>query len=65
MKPDLQKARVSPKTGAVRTLKGKLGLGQSNLNLLTNAADDTAAASAGVPVGALYRTGSILKVRVA
>jgi len=31
---------------------------------LTNAADDTAAASAGVPVNGLYRDGSTLKIRV-
>ena len=29
-----------------------------------NYTDDTAAAAAGVPVGGLYRTGSILKIRV-
>ena len=32
---------------------------------LTDAADDAAAAGAGVPVGQVYRTGSTLKVRVA
>jgi hypothetical protein len=32
---------------------------------LTDAADDAAAATASVPVGALYRTGSTVKVRVA
>lgn len=31
---------------------------------LTDAADDTAAASAGVEVGALYRNGSVLMIRV-
>lgn len=34
------------------------------LSGLTDAADDTAAATAGVPVGGVYRTGSALKVRV-
>lgn len=32
---------------------------------LTNAADDAAAATAGVPVGRLYRNGSVLMIRVA
>lgn len=31
---------------------------------ITNAADDTAAAAAGVPIGGLYRTGSAMKIRV-
>ncbi len=31
---------------------------------LSNAADDTAAATAGVPVNGLYRDGSVLKIRV-
>ena len=35
------------------------------LNTLTDAADDAAAATAGVAVGGLYRTGSILKTRIA
>lgn len=35
------------------------------LGLLTNAADDTAAATAGVAVGSLYRNGSVLMIRVA
>jgi fermentation-respiration switch protein FrsA (DUF1100 family) len=34
------------------------------LSSLTDAADDTAAAGAGVPVGALYRNGSVLQIRV-
>lgn len=34
------------------------------LHTVLSAADDAAAAAAGVPVGALYRTGSTLKVRV-
>jgi hypothetical protein len=34
-------------------------------NALASAADDTAAAAAGVPIGALYRTGSAVKVRIA
>lgn len=31
----------------------------------TNAANDAAAAAAGVPVGAFYRNGSIMQIRVA
>lgn len=31
---------------------------------LTNAANDAAAAAAGVPIGSLYRNGSIVQVRV-
>jgi hypothetical protein len=64
-KPDLQQVRINPSTGALKTLKGKLGLAESRLDQLTDAADDAAAASAGVPVGGLYRTTSTLKVRVA
>lgn len=36
----------------------------TSLGFLVNAADDTAAASGGVPVGAVYRNGSVLQVRV-
>lgn len=36
----------------------------TSANTLTDAADDAAAATAGVPVGSLYRTGTILKVRI-
>lgn len=39
-------------------------LAAPKLSGLTDAADDTAAASAGVPVGGMYRTGSALKLRV-
>jgi len=38
--------------------------GALSLNTLVNAANDTAAASAGVPVAGVYRNGSILMVRV-
>lgn len=38
---------------------------ESMLAGLTDAADDAAASGAGVPVGGMYRTGSILKVRIA
>lgn len=33
--------------------------------VLANAANDAAAATAGVPVGALYRNGSVVMIRVA
>lgn len=65
-KPDLQQVRVNPTTGELRRLDGKLGLSEdTRFGSLEDAADDPAAAAAGVAVGALYRTGSILKVRVA
>ena len=37
----------------------------NTLNTLTDAADDAAAATAGVPIGSLYRSTSTIKVRVA
>lgn len=37
----------------------------ANANALSNAVDDAAAATAGVPIGGLYRNGSVLMVRVA
>ena len=38
--------------------------GLLNFNGLTNAANDTAAATAGVAVGQLYRNGSVVQIRV-
>lgn len=35
-----------------------------SLSNIVDAADDTAAATAGIAVGGVYRTGSILKIRV-
>lgn len=32
--------------------------------VLTNAANDAAAAAAGVPIGAFYRNGSVVQIRV-
>lgn len=49
---------------ATETLSNKT-LAAPRLFGLTDAADDAAAATAGVPVGGVYRTGSALKVRVA
>lgn len=34
------------------------------LNNISNYTDDTAAASGGVPVGGIYRNGSVLQIRV-
>lgn len=53
------------------TVAGQIGVWDGTgyapvgLNTLTDAADDAAAAGAGIAVGGLYRTGSIIKVRVA
>lgn len=43
----------------------RLVAGEVGWNTLVDALDDTAAATASVPVGSLYRTGSVIKVRVA
>jgi hypothetical protein len=52
-------------TGAL-TVSGVTTLDGTHLNPLpTNAANDAAAATAGVPVNGVYRNGSILMVRVA
>ncbi|RLB95396.1 MAG: hypothetical protein DRH90_25550 [Deltaproteobacteria bacterium] len=64
-KPDLQPVYVDPNDGQLKRLKGKLGLGVSNLNNLPEHNDDTAADGGGIPVGGMYRTGSVIKVRVA
>lgn len=39
--------------------------GNIKMTGLTNAADDSAAATAGVAVGQVYRNGSVLQIRVA
>lgn len=39
-------------------------LSAPQLTSIVEAADDTAAAGANVPVGGLYRTGSVIKIRV-
>ena len=64
-KPDLQPVYVDPNDGQLKRLKGKLGLGVSSLNELPAFADDSAADSGGLKIGEMYRTGSIIKVRVA
>lgn len=57
-------AGVLATTGGVETFTNKT-LNSPKLSGLVNAADDAAAASAGVPVLGIYRDGSNLKVRVA
>ena len=52
-KPDLQEVFVNTRTGDLKGLKGKLGLGEALANLV-GAADDTAAAASGVPLRGLY-----------
>lgn len=61
-KPDLQDVYVDPNDGTLRRLKGKLGLGVA-LDNLVDAADDTAAGAAGVPVGGLYHNDGAVRFR--
>lgn len=62
-KPDLQRTYVDT-DGNLKRLKGKLGLGEALENLV-EAADDSAAATAGVPVGGLYHTAAgVVHVRL-
>lgn len=62
-KPDLQAVYVDPNDSTLRRLKGKLGLGVA-LDNLVSAANDGAAATAGVPIGGLYHTAGAVKVRL-
>ena len=63
-KPDLQQVRMDPSTSEMRRLDGKLGLSaDTRFQLLPDATDDVGATAAGVAIGGLYRTGSVLKVR--
>lgn len=67
-KPDLQALYVKPDDGVARRLSGKLGLAAAFDNLV-DAADDSAAGVAGVPVGGLYRDSTatptnVVRVRV-
>lgn len=62
-------ALVLPLSGTLATRGNEETLSKKTLDApllanLSEAADDVAAATAGVPVGGVYRTGSILKVRV-
>jgi len=63
-KPDLQAVYTKPDDGTPYRLKGKLGLAPVLLDLEAHN-DDTAAGNAGIPIGGLYRTASVVKVRVA
>ena len=59
-----------PATGVLATRAGAETFTNKTLNApklsgLVDAADDAAAATAGVPVGGIYRTGGSLKVRIA
>jgi hypothetical protein len=60
-KATVAQIRTAPTFTGVVTLPTTV----AGLNGLTDAADDAAAATASVAVGRLYRTGSIIKVRIA
>ena len=62
-KPDLQAVYVDPNDSTLRRLKGKLGLGVA-LDNLVDAANDTAAESAGVVIGGLYHNSGAVRVRL-
>jgi hypothetical protein len=70
---NLQKRRDDHVAGTVadgntsdgRTLTGGMAVDMAALALLVNAANDAAAATAGVKLGGLYRNGSIVMQRVA
>lgn len=60
---------VLPNTGTLATTSGTETLSNKTINApklsgLGNYADDSAAAAGGVPVGGMYRDGSVLMVRV-
>lgn len=59
---------ISTLDAAVRAFFGATGTGNPTgapvVGQLTNAANDAAAALAGIPIGALYRNGSVVQIRV-
>lgn len=59
-KATVAQTRASPTFTGTVTLPAAIAIGT-----LTDYADDAAAATGGLAVGRLYRTGSIIKVRVA
>jgi hypothetical protein len=59
-KATVAQTRASPTFTGTVTLPAAIALGA-----LTEYADDAAAATGGLAVGRLYRTGSIVKVRIA
>ena len=63
--PTIGGALTGPLSGTALTLSGLLALASAKFSTLpTDAVDDTAAATAGVAVGGVYRNGSVLMVRV-
>lgn len=69
-KPDLQDIRINPVNGRFRRDNGKLGLKNVDFTSLPTATSNATAASAGVPVGGLYKdatvaTSVVIKVRTA
>lgn len=64
--PRLVKETVNALVNAVKGLRTDVAALETatDWTLLADHADDAAAATGGVAVGSLYRTGSIIKVRV-
>lgn len=67
-KPDLQRVYVKPSNARMRRDDGKLGLADLGYNNLPSATSNSTAATAGVPVGGLYKdvtvsTSVVIKVR--
>lgn len=57
--PRLVAQKVNPLEGRTKALETA-----TNWAALANYTDDTAAAAGGVPIGGLYRNGSVVQVRV-
>ncbi|KKL00325.1 hypothetical protein LCGC14_2628800, partial [marine sediment metagenome] len=56
-KPDLQSVFVDPSNGQLKRLKGKLGLAEALENVIV-AANESAAKTAGLPVGGIWADSS-------